>query len=150
MAGNQVGDSAAPRAPRGFDEAPPLIQAVIRAYAAFNARDLEIAVPPLDEARACTTPDRLRARMRRLLAAFPDLQVSHLRAYDLKDGRVGVRYVVGGTNAGALSDDVRATSRRISTEVMDVLEFDEAGRLVGGRRVVDLTAIDRQLGLRDV
>ena len=120
---------------------------MIRAYAAFNARDLAAAVPEVDEAQACTTADRIRGRMQRLLAAFPDLQVRHLRAYDLEGGRVGVRFVVTGTNAGALSASSPATGRRITAEVIDILEFDGAGRLVGGRRVIDVAEIDRQLGL---
>lgn len=142
-----MGDPGGPPVPKGFDEAPPQLQVVIRAYASFNARDLDHAVPDIDEAKACTTPDRMRGRMRRLLAAFPDLQVSHLRAYDLTDGRIGVRYVVRGTNTGTRSVAASATNRLIHAEVIDVLEFDPAGRLVGGRRVIDLAAIDRQLGL---
>jgi len=145
-----LGESVARPVPKSFDEAPPHIQAVIRAYAAFNARDLEAAVPALDEEKACTTPDRMRARMRRLLEAFPDLRVSHLRAYELDGGRVGVRFVVSGTNQGPLSDAMPGTHRLVQAEVVDVLELDATGRLVGGRRVIDLSGIDRQLGLGDV
>jgi len=143
-----VGDPVEP-SPKAFDAAPPHIQAAIRAYAAFNARDLDAAVPELDEARACITRAALQARIARLLKAFPDLLVSHLRAYDLTGGRVAVRYVISGTNQGALADERVATGRRIQIEVVDTLEFDDAGRLAGGARNASYADADRQLGLID-
>lgn len=132
---------------RDISEAPPHVQATMRAYAAFNARDLDAAVPELDEARTCTTRQQVRARLARLLAAFSDLTVSGLRAYELDDREVAVSFVFSGTNDGPLADGVPATGRRVQAEMFDVVQFDEAGRVVNARQLSDLAPIRQQLGL---
>ena len=135
--------------PRDISEAPPHVQATMRAYAAFNARDLDAAVPELDEAKTCMTREQVRVRLARLLAAFSDLSVSGLRAYELPAGRVAVRFVLSGTNDGALDDSVPATGRRVQAEMLDVVQFDQTGRVIDARNLSDLGPIRRQLGRGD-
>lgn len=133
--------------PRDISEAPPHVQATMRAYAAFNARDLDGAVPELDEARTCSTRQQVAAGLARLLAAFSDLAVSGLRAYELDDRRVAVRFVLSGTNDGPLADGVPATGRHVQAEMLDVVQFDEDGRVITARNLSDLEPIRQQLGL---
>ncbi len=132
-----------------MDEAPPHVQAAIRSYAAFNARDLDGAVPELDEVKTCSTREQVQARLWRILEAFPDLRISDLRAYDLRRGRVAVRFVVSGTNTGPMGPGLAATGRHVRAEMVDLLEFDRQGRMIDGRRSIDPDVVGAQLGVVD-
>ena len=129
-----------------ISEAPPHVQAVIRAYAALNQRDVD-AVPELDEATTCTTRAQVRERLADLLRAFPDLTVWNLRAVDLGGGRVGVRFRLTGTNDGPLGAGRPPTGRKIEADMYDLIRFDANGRIVDGRNLSDLEPIAEQLGL---
>src|SRR5579862_3693119 len=132
---------------RDVTEAPLHVRAAVQAYAAFNRRDLENAVPPLDETRTCTRRDEVRGRLAELLRAFPDLTVRDLCAFDLGAGRVAVRFRFTGPNAGALGPDAPPTGRYFEAEMLDVVQFDAAGRIVDGRNLSDVEPIRQQLGV---
>lgn len=141
-----MGAPVDPSIPADISEAPPHIQAAIRAYAAFNDRVFDAASLATAAGRE---PRQPAASLQRILAAFPDLRVSRLRASDLGEGRVAVRYLVSGTNTGPMHGGHAATGRHVMVEVTDVLDFDASGRLVDASRDLDVATVRRQLGLAD-
>lgn len=134
-------------AARDISEAPPHVQTAVRAYAALNQRDVDAAVPELDETKTCTTREEAQAKLAALLGAFSDAQVSNLRAFDLGDGRVAVRFRFTGTNDGPLGPDAPATGRHVDAVVLDVIRFDAEGRVIDARNLSEQEPIRRQLGL---
>lgn len=132
---------------RDISEAPPHVQAVVHAYQAFNERDLDRAVPELDEARTCITREEIRRRLEKLLRAFPDLTVWNLRAFDLGEGRVAVRFRFTGTHDGPLDADTPPTGRHFEAEMLDLVQVGTTGLIIDGRNLSDLEPIRRQLGV---
>lgn len=132
---------------RAFSEAPAHVQVTLLAYdAVFNQRNLDYALPDVVES-ACTTGEEVRGRLAGLLGAFSDLKARDLQASDLGEGRVAVRFTLSGTNDGPLGADTPATGRHFEAEMVDVVQFDSAGRVVDGRNLSDLEPIRRQLGI---
>jgi hypothetical protein len=136
--------------PRDISEAPAHVRTAILAYAAFNQRDFEAAVPAIDERKVCTTRAEIRQRLEALVRAFPDLTVRGLRATDLGNGTVAIRFVATGTNTGPNDADATVTDRAFEAEMFDVIRFDAGGRIIGGQNLSDVAPINAQLGLDDV
>ncbi|HEX6489682.1 MAG TPA: nuclear transport factor 2 family protein [Candidatus Dormibacteraeota bacterium] len=135
--------------PRDLTEAPVHVQTAMRAYAALNAKDLDAAIPELDEQKTCMTRAEVKASLSGLLGAFSDLTVSNLRAYELDRGRVAVRFTISGTNDGPVAADKPATGKHIESEMTDLWQFDEAGRVISAWNLSNLERIRQQLGQTD-
>lgn len=120
---------------------------------AFNRRDLDAQVSGYaeeftmtDHARGITlTPrEEIRAWMAELIAASSDSKVSIERVFDAGDGVISVLRM-DGTNDGPMGP-MPATGRRFSVRGVEILRFDERGRIVAHDNFFDQLSVLTQLG----
>jgi steroid delta-isomerase-like uncharacterized protein len=90
-------------------------------------------------------PDAVREMVERTWATFPDYH-EELLSMVAEDWRVAVHLRTSGTHLGAWGP-LPATGKRLEFEEMIVLEFDESGRVVHQRGLVDNLNALRQAGV---
>ena len=132
------------------------VQTALALYEAFNARDLDKAVSALaedvvweDHGRGATYKSRaeFKQSLQEWVDGFSDGQGTEPKAIDAGD-KVIVQFIGRGTNDGQMGP-VPATGRRASVPFVDILTFDDKGRIIRGETYFDMLSFMVQLGLAE-
>ncbi|MGH2795579.1 MAG: ester cyclase [Actinomycetota bacterium] len=130
------------------------VKTALGLYEAFNKRDLDATVERAtedvvweDHGRGTTYKSRaeLKGSFQEWIDGFSDGEASEPKAIDAGD-TVIVQFIGRGTNDGKMGP-VPATGRRVSVPFVDILTFDEKGRIVRGETYFDMLSMMVQLGL---
>lgn len=131
-------------------------QTALAQVEAFNRRDLDAQVggyadtfTMTDHARGITlkSRDEVKSWMGEWLAASSDGKVSVVEVIDAGDVVVSVLEMEG-TNDGPMGP-MPASGRRFSTRGVQILHFDEKGRIVAHDNFLDQLSILIQLGFAE-
>ena len=131
-------------------------QTALAQVEAFNRRDLDAQVSGYadtftmsDHARGITlrSKDQLKSWMQEWIAASSDASVNVVEAIDAGDVVVSVLEMQG-TNDGPMGP-MPASGRRFKTRGVQILHFDEEGRIVAHDNFFDQLSMMIQLGFAE-
>src|SRR5262245_13006653 len=131
-------------------------QTALAQIEAFNRRDLDAQVSGYadtftmtDHARGITlrSKEEMKSWMQGWIAASSDARVSQVEAIDAGDVVVSV-LEMDGTNDGPLGP-MPASGRRFSTRGVQILHFDNEGRIVAHDNFFDQLSMMIQLGFAE-
>ena len=130
------------------------VQTALAVYENFNKRDLDGAVSNFTEdlvfenhGFGLTFKSRAEFRdsLQSWITGFSDGKVTEPRTIDAGD-TVIVQFVGKGTNDGPMGPYPVPSGRALSLPFVDVLTFDEQGRIVSGATYFDMLSMLVQLG----
>jgi steroid delta-isomerase-like uncharacterized protein len=130
------------------------VSTALAVYECFNKRHIDGAVEYADEnliwddhGLNVTHKGRAewRASLESWIAGFSDGQAVDPKATDAGD-TVIVQFTARGTNDGPMGPFLKPTGRSISVPFVDVVHFDEQGRIVRGSTYFDMLSMLVQLG----
>ncbi len=130
------------------------VQTALAVYENFNKRDLDGAVSGFAEnlvfenhgfGQTYKSRAEFRDSLQSWVDGFSDGKVTEPRATDAGD-RVIVQFVGTGTNDGPMGPYAKPSGRELTLPFVDVLTFDEQGRIVSGETYFDMLSMLVQLG----
>jgi steroid delta-isomerase-like uncharacterized protein len=130
------------------------VDTALAVYDSFNKRDLDAAVKPADEnliwddhgiGATYKGREQYRESLQSWIAGFSDGKVTEPKATDAGN-TVIVEYIGRGTNDGPMGPFQKPSGRTVSLPFVDILQFDEQGRIVRGATYFDMLSLLVQLG----